>query len=48
MENEEEYKLLNWRPWLSKRSRERPHIRWADDIKNEAGSDWKQLTNNRR
>ncbi|CAG9829414.1 unnamed protein product [Diabrotica balteata] len=36
------HEIQQWRPWLGKRSRGRPQMRWADDIKKIRGHNWKQ------
>lgn len=38
--------ILNWRPWLGKRERGRPQMRWDDDIKRH-GLNWKRQAQNR-
>lgn len=40
--------IQQWRPWLGKRHRGRPQMRWADDIKKIGGLHWKQMAQNRR
>ena len=40
-------KLLHWRPWLGKRPRGRPQMRWTDDLKMSAGLMWVSEANNR-
>ena len=39
--------ILNWRPWLGKRERRRPQMRWEDDIKRRAGLTWRRQVQNR-
>ncbi|XP_060530472.1 uncharacterized protein LOC132704478 [Cylas formicarius] len=33
-------RVMEWRPWSSKRSRGRPQTRWTDDIKRLVGDNW--------
>nr|XP_013189558.1 unnamed protein product [Amyelois transitella] len=40
-------RLLDWRPWDQKRPRGRPQMRWKDDIKQVAGSNWTLTAQNR-
>ncbi|KAI5635397.1 hypothetical protein NE865_11866 [Phthorimaea operculella] len=40
-------RLLEWRPWDQKRPRGRPQMRWKDDIKKVAGSNWTLTAQNR-
>ncbi|CAG9835439.1 unnamed protein product [Diabrotica balteata] len=39
--------LISWRPWEYKRSRGRPQMRWADDIKKHVGSRWMTVATDR-
>lgn len=39
--------LQDWRPWLGKRARGRPQMRWIDDVKRHAGFAWKRMAENR-
>ncbi|XP_030766839.1 uncharacterized protein LOC115890677 [Sitophilus oryzae] len=32
--------IVNWRPWENRRSRGRPQMRWADDLRKHAGTRW--------
>ncbi|CAH0405538.1 unnamed protein product [Chilo suppressalis] len=32
--------LLEWKPWDKNRPQERPQMRWKDDVKKVAGSNW--------
>ena len=36
-----------WRPWLGKRERGRPQMKWDDDINRQAGLTWKWQAQNR-
>ena len=39
--------ILEWRPWDQTRPRGRPQMRWKDDIKKVAGSNWIQTAQDR-
>ncbi|KAI5632933.1 UDP-glucoronosyl and UDP-glucosyl transferase domain-containing protein [Phthorimaea operculella] len=41
-------RLLELRPWDQKRPRGRPQVRWKDDIKKVAGSNWTLTAQNRK
>lgn len=40
-------RVLDWRPWLGKRARGRPLMRWVDDLKRHTGLAWKRIAQNR-
>lgn len=39
--------IQQWRPWMGKRTRGRPQMRWGDDIKKIGGTHWKRKAQNR-
>jgi hypothetical protein len=40
-------RILEWRPWTSKRGVGRPPVRWSDDIVRVAGTKWMQMAQDR-
>ncbi|RVE53061.1 hypothetical protein evm_002359 [Chilo suppressalis] len=39
--------VLEWRPWGEKRPRGRPQMRWKDDVRKTAGTNWMEVAQDR-
>lgn len=38
--------ILDWRPWLGKRTKDGPQMRWVDVVKQHVGQLWKRVVQN--